>query len=94
LEVTVCGNVNPDTGYLMDLTKLKKIVKELVIDIVDHKNINTDVPFMKDIIPTTENIAIMIWDVLKEHLEINNKGVWLYSIKIFETENNIVEFKG
>ncbi len=90
LEVVVAGEVDPETGYVIDLKKLKKIVKENVIKKVDHKNLNVDVDFMKDLIPTAENIAIGIWNQLEDKIP-NGK---LYSVKIFETENNYAEYKG
>ncbi|MFH0734400.1 MAG: 6-carboxytetrahydropterin synthase [bacterium] len=90
LEVTVCGDVNPNTGYVIDLTKLKQILKENIIDHLDHKHLNYDVQFLKDIIPTTENLTIAIWNQLIDKIIECN----LYSVKIFETENNYFEYKG
>lgn len=90
IEVTVAGEINPVTGYLIDLKLLKKIIRENVIDKLDHKNLNLDVEFLKDVIPTAENILIGIWSQLKDKIP-NGK---LYSIKLYETENNYVEYKG
>jgi 6-pyruvoyltetrahydropterin/6-carboxytetrahydropterin synthase len=90
LEVIVAGDVNPKTGYVIDLKKLKRIVRENVISKVDHRHFNYDVDFMKDIIPTSENIAIGIWKLLETKI---NEGK-LYSVKLYETENNYVEYKG
>jgi len=90
LEVKVSGEVDPQTGYLLDLKKLKKIIKDNVTDKLDHKNLNLDVDFLKNIIPTSENICIAIW---KELFEIIPAGK-LYSIKLYETENNYIEYKG
>lgn len=90
LEVVVSGEVNPDTGYVIDLKKLKSIIIENVIKKVDHKNLNLDVDFLKGKIPTAENIAIGVW----EQLEKNITEGKLYSVKIYETENNYVEYKG
>ena len=90
LEVIVAGEVNTDTGYVIDLKVLKDIVREHVISKVDHKNLNIDVDFLKDVIPSAENIAIGIWDQLLDKI---NEGR-LYSVKLYETENNYVEFKG
>ncbi len=92
LEITVAGNTNPDTGFVMDLKDLKELVNLYVIDKVDHKNFNLDVEFMKDIIPTSENIAIGIWNQIEN--KINNNNRKLYSVKIYETVNNIVEYRG
>lgn len=90
LEVTVCGDVNPSTGYLIDLKLLKKIIKKNIIQKVDHKNLNLDVDFLSGKIPTVENIAIAIWDQLENRIPSGK----LYSVKIRETENNYVEYKG
>lgn len=92
LEITVAGKTNPDTGFVMDLKDLKELVNLYVIDKVDHKNFNLDVEFMKDIIPTSENIAIGIWNQIEN--KINNNNRKLYSVKIYETVNNIVEYRG
>jgi len=90
LEVVVAGNIDPMTGYVIDLSMLKKIIKEHVIKKLDHKNLNLDVDFLKDRIPSSENIAVGIWEQL---VNVIPKGR-LYSIKIYETENNFVEYKG
>ncbi|MBI5809088.1 MAG: 6-carboxytetrahydropterin synthase [Ignavibacteriales bacterium] len=90
LEVVVAGEVNPKTGYVIDLKKLKSIIIENIIKKVDHKNLNLDVDFLKDKIPTAENIAIGIWEQLENKITEGK----LYSVKIYETENNYVEYKG
>lgn len=90
LEVTVCGEINPSTGYLIDLKLLKEIIKTNIIQKVDHKNLNLDVDFLSGKIPTVENIAIAIWDQLENRIPSGK----LYSVKIRETENNYVEYKG
>lgn len=90
LEVVVAGEVDPETGFVMDLKKLKKIIKEYVTDKVDHKNLNTDTEFMKGIIPTSENICIAIWNQLENKIP---KGK-LYAVKLYETENNFFEYRG
>jgi 6-pyruvoyltetrahydropterin/6-carboxytetrahydropterin synthase len=90
LEVTICGEVDPQTGYLIDLKLLKQIVMENVIAKVDHKNLNLDVDFLAGKITTTENIAVAIWDELKDKIPVGR----LYSIKLHETENNYIEYKG
>lgn len=90
LEVTVAGEVNSQTGYVIDLKVLKEIIKKNVISKVDHKNLNLDVDFLKGIIPTAENIAIGIWNQLVDKLSSGK----LCSIKLYETENNYVEYKG
>lgn len=90
LEVVVAGNVDPETGYVIDLKKLKQIIKENIINKVDHKNLNLEVDFMKGVIPTTENIAVQIWNQLADKLPSGK----LYSVKLYETENNYAEYKG
>lgn len=90
LEVVVAGEVNKDTGFVMDLQELKEIVKKNIIEKVDHKNLNLDTKFMKGIIPTSENIVLAIWNELNEKI---SKGK-LYSVKLYETENNYFEYKG
>jgi 6-pyruvoyltetrahydropterin/6-carboxytetrahydropterin synthase len=90
LEVVVSGEVNKDTGFVMDLKELKEIVRKNVVSKVDHKNLNLDTDFMKGKIPTSENIVITIWNELVDKI---NKGK-LYSVKLYETENNYFEYKG
>jgi 6-pyruvoyltetrahydropterin/6-carboxytetrahydropterin synthase len=92
LFVTVKGKPNPETGFVVDLLRLGKLIREEVIEEIDHKNLNVDVYFMKGIIPSTENLAIEIWKILAP--KINNIGASLHSIKLFETENNFVEYFG
>ncbi len=92
LYVTVKGQVSEKAGYVMDLKFLSQIIKEKILDKIDHKNINLEVDFMKDIQPTAENIAIAIFRQLKP--EIEKYGVQLHRIKLEETENNFVEYFG
>ncbi len=90
LEVVVAGEINPKTGYLIDLKKLKKILHEHVISKVDHKHLNFDVPFMEGVNPTAENIAVGIWNQLVDNIDEGR----LFSVKLFETENNYIEYRG
>jgi 6-pyruvoyltetrahydropterin/6-carboxytetrahydropterin synthase len=90
LEVTLVGTPNPETGYVYDLKKLKQLLENKIINKVDHKNLNVEVDFMQGIIPTTENFAIQIWKELEPHIQ----GAKLYSVKLYETERNFVEYKG
>jgi 6-pyruvoyltetrahydropterin/6-carboxytetrahydropterin synthase len=90
LEVIVKGEVNPETGYVIDLKILKKIIIENVVGRLDHKNLNLDVDFLHGKIPSAENIAIGIWNQLADKLPAGE----LHSIKLYETENNYVEFRG
>jgi 6-pyruvoyltetrahydropterin/6-carboxytetrahydropterin synthase len=90
LEVTVIGEVDSETGFVMDIKKLKELMQEYVISKVDHKNLNIDADFMKGIIPTSENISIAIWNQLADKIS----GGKLFSVKLYETENNYFEYKG
>ena len=90
LEVIVAGKVDADTGFVMDLKDLKEIVRNNVISKVDHKNLNLDTDFMKGKITTSENIVIAIWNELEDKI---TKGK-LFSVKLYETENNYFEYKG
>jgi 6-pyruvoyltetrahydropterin/6-carboxytetrahydropterin synthase len=90
LEVCVAGIPNPMTGYVIDLKQLKTILDEKFLHFVDHKNLNVDVPFLKNINPTTENLAIACWNQI--HDEIHEGQ--LYSVRVYETENNFVEYRG
>jgi len=91
--VTVKGPVNPETGFVMNLKTLSNIIKEKVVDKLDHKNINLEVDFMQGKLASTENLAIQIYEVLSEELK-SFQGVSVHCIKIQETENNFVEYFG
>jgi len=90
MEVTVCGEVDPETGMVLDLKALKKLVNEEIILKVDHKNLNVDVPFLKNIIPTAENLAIQFWETLESKIENGQ----LHEIKLYESERNFVIYRG
>jgi 6-pyruvoyltetrahydropterin/6-carboxytetrahydropterin synthase len=90
LEVCIAGTPVPETGYVIDLKALKKIVYEQFIVHVDHKHLNLDVPFLAGVIPTAENIAIAAWNQIDPLIT----GGTLFSVKLFETEKNIVEYWG
>lgn len=90
--VTVKGEINPETGFLIDLKKMKKIIWEHVISKLDHKNVNLDVDFMKGKKASTEVIAMEIFQVLKPHFD--EEKVQLHVVKLCETENNFVEYFG
>jgi 6-pyruvoyltetrahydropterin/6-carboxytetrahydropterin synthase len=92
LYVTVKGKLNPETGFVVNLKTLGRIIKEYIIESIDHKNINTQVPFMKGKLASTENLAASVWEVLDPH--IRHLGIELHCIKIIETENNYVEYYG
>ncbi|MCU0382685.1 MAG: 6-carboxytetrahydropterin synthase [Cyclobacteriaceae bacterium] len=94
LIVTVKGNPDPDTGFVVDLKKLSTLIREEVCDKLDHKNINLDVPFMAGKMASTENIAVEIWKILHEKLPgITHVGK-LHSVKLYETPRNFVEYLG
>jgi 6-pyruvoyltetrahydropterin/6-carboxytetrahydropterin synthase len=92
LYVTVKGKVNEMTGFVMDLKQLSRIIQEKVISVLDHKNINLEVPFMKGKLASTENLAIGIWNELAR--DILAEGAVLYSVKVEETINNTAEYFG
>jgi len=92
LFVTVKGIPNEETGFVINLKTLSKILKEKVIEEIDHKNLNLDVPFLKGIMASTENIAIAIWDLIEE--DVRQNGGELAHIRIIETENNFVDYYG
>jgi 6-pyruvoyltetrahydropterin/6-carboxytetrahydropterin synthase len=91
LYVTVKGRPSPDTGFVFDVKELSRIINQYVIDHIDHKNLNVDVPFMKDQLCSTENLAIAIWQQLQPQLPA---GVQLHGIKLYETPRIFVEYFG
>lgn len=92
LFVTVKGVPNPDTGFVINLKDLSRIIKTEVVDVFDHKNLNLDVACMKDILASTENMVIKIWEILEE--PILTAGGILAKVRLEETENNFVEYFG
>ena len=92
LFVTVAGDINPETGFLVNLKDLSRIINEKIIDKLDHQNINLEVDFMKNKLASTENLAKAIWEELQNPVE--KLGAKLHSIKLYETENNFVEYFG
>jgi 6-pyruvoyltetrahydropterin/6-carboxytetrahydropterin synthase len=90
LEVTVRGTPDPQTGMVLNLTQLKDAMHEQVVDWVDHKHLNYDVPWLEGSIPTTEVLVVKFWDRLAEMLP---RGL-LYEVKLYETENNIASYRG
>lgn len=93
LEVTVAGEPDPETGFVIELGRLKKIIRDKIITPCDHKNLNLEVPFLEGIIPSTENLVKAFYDQLKTEIgrETDNKAR-LYSVKLFETERNSAEY--
>lgn len=92
MHVTVKGSPEPETGFVADLSQLSDIIQERIIKYVDHKNINLDVPFLKGIMASTENLAISFWQQLEQ--PVAELGAQLHCIKLQETENNYVEYYG
>lgn len=90
LIVKITGLVDTETGYLMDLSKLSQIIKEEIIDVFDHKNLNLDIEEFKNKIPTTENFAALIWNKLKHRIENNMQ----LTVILYETKRNFVEYSG
>lgn len=91
IEVTLTGTPDPESNYVMDLKLLKQIIHEEILDKVDHKFLN-ETDMFKGVIPTTENMAVLFWKALVEKVKRNN--VRLYSVKLYETEKNYVEYRG
>jgi 6-pyruvoyltetrahydropterin/6-carboxytetrahydropterin synthase len=90
LEVTVVGEPNHLTGYVIDLKQLKEIIQKEIIDLVDHKNLNVDVKELQNVIPTSENLVALFWKLLDNKIP-NAK---LYRIKLLENESSSVEYFG
>ena len=90
LDVTIKGPIDPETGMVIELNSLKMLIKSEVADHMDHKNLNVDVDFLKDVNPTVENLAVIIW----ERLESKIPNGTLHEIKLFETERNFAVFRG
>lgn len=95
LIVTVKGEPDPDTGFVIDLKKLSILIREEVTDKVDHKNLNLDVDFMIGKMASTEVLAYEFWKILAPHISrISNGRGTLHSIKLYETPRNFVEYFG
>ncbi len=92
LYVTVKGEPQEDTGYCIDLKYLSDVIEERILSKLDHKNLNMDVPFLEGQMTSCENVAVAIWEQLEE--EVNKLGCKMHSVKLYETENNIVEYFG
>ncbi len=90
LEVSVRGSVEERTGYVLDLARLRDLVKREIIDKVDHRNLNLEVDFLQGIIPTAENVAVACWRILAPRVA----PATLARIRLWETENNVVEYDG
>lgn len=91
MEVTVRGEPDPETGYIVDLGELKRILNRAVVDKCDHRNLNDDVDFLRGIIPSTENLVIAFWQQIEPLLPPAAK---LHSVRLFETPRNFAEYFG
>lgn len=91
VEVTLRGPISEDTGMVMNISDLKKNMENAIMIPMDHKNLDKDVSYFKDVVSTTENVAVFIWNNLKKEL---NEPSLLYKIKVFETDKNVVTYKG
>ena len=92
LEVTLTGKPDPETGMVYDLKKLKDVMHEEVVDPMDHRFLNHEVPPFDKVVPTTENVAIEIWRRLGVHF--TEGDVRLHSVRLYETEDLFVEYRG
>ncbi len=90
LEVTIKGEVDPRTGMVINLTDLKAAIEEAIIKPMDHKHLNFDVPIFRDLNPTAENMAVVFWQLLEKQLGSD----LLFEVKLHETENNLVVYRG
>lgn len=92
LYVTVRGAPNPETGFLVNVRELENLVQEEIVEAIDHKNLNVNVPMMEGKLTSTENLAIAIWDQLEE--KVRNLGPELHQVQLYETEKNQVTYCG
>jgi len=93
IEVTVAGEPNPETGYVIDLGRLKSIINDRILEPCDHKNLNLEVGFLEGVIPTSENLVKAFFEELEEDVNEAAQGnSTLYSVKLYETERNIAEY--
>jgi len=90
LIVQLKGEVNPETGYVYDMKVLSDLIKEQVLSKFDHKNLNLDTEEFKSLIPSAENIAVVIWKILREKIDRNYDLI----VRLYETERNFVEYDG
>lgn len=90
LEVVVAGDIDQETGMVINFYELTRLVDELIFNKVDHRNLNTDVDFMKGLVPTAENMALKFWEVLEPHIKEGK----LFSISVGERGNNIITYYG
>lgn len=89
LEISVEGAIDPRTGYVVDLSAVKRVAEERVLALLDHRNLNLDVPALDGVIPTTENLVVTIWGMLEGHLPGR-----LVKLVLWETPRNRAEYRG
>ena len=94
LIVTVKGQPDPETGFVVDLKGLSQLIKQHIIDVVDHKNLNLDVPFMAGKMASTENLIVAFWEILARELPNLSATAQLHALKLYETPRNFVEYYG
>ncbi len=90
LEVTIRGEPDPETGYLIDLAELKRVLCRVIVDRCDHRNLNEEVPFLRRIIPSTENLAIAFWQQIEPALPAGR----LHRVRLYETPRNFADYLG
>lgn len=90
LTVSVTGEIDPETGFVMDVKILSDLIKEHIENAFDHKNLNVDVPDFADLNPTAENIAVLIWNKLRVHI----KSSLELEVVLYETVRNFVTYRG
>jgi 6-pyruvoyltetrahydropterin/6-carboxytetrahydropterin synthase len=93
VEVTVRGEVAPGSGMVMNLTELRRILQERVLPHVDHKHLNHDVPFLKGVIPTAENVAVAMWREIEREMK-PFEPCRLHRVRLFESRNSYVDYRG
>lgn len=94
IEVTVSGEPDPKTGYVIDLGKLKQVIRNRIVSKCDHRNLNLDVDFLQNIIPSTENLVFAFYNELKDDIaNVCTNGGQLSSVKLYETDKNMAEYK-
>nr|CAG4651453.1 EOG090X0HIM [Simocephalus serrulatus] len=91
VEVTVRGPIDEKTGMVINLADLKCFMEKSIMNVMDHKNLDKDVPYFQNVVSTTENVAVFIWDSLSAQISEPSR---LYEVKVFETDKNIMIYRG
>jgi len=95
LEITLFGRIDRRTGFLFDLKDLKTILEEEIVSRFDHRHLNHDVAELENCVPTTEILAVLIWDILERRMQqFSNRDISLYEVKLYETGKNAVRYLG